>query len=170
MSEDMNLEQALQLPNAAPLADAVGSIDQARFVGKSLYRIADGIYLYLSKVKNKNLETDSSAPYVIGVFAIPDDDAAKRVLEQAIDKDSGAVLLAPPMLLPAGASPKYGEIIAGLKSANPKVCMEAAQYSYADGRFASRTIETEGYKYFFRGEKDDANEAPYAILHKLNKT
>lgn len=166
----MNLEQALQLPNAVPLAQAVGAVDEAHFVGKSLYRIADGIYLYLSKVKNRNLETDSAAPYVIGVFAIADDGAAMRVLEQAIDKDAGAALLVPPVLLPAGASPKYGEIIAGLKSEQPKVCMEAAQYSFADGRFASRTIETEGYKYFFRGAKDDASEPPYAILCKLNKT
>ena len=164
----MNLDDAITLKKWTPLSEAIPIISPSAFLGKSLYSLGGGVYLYLTPFKPNNAGGDTSGPYLSGVFCIPDDDAAKRVVAFDIEADSGALLNPASTLLPLDSALEYGSILNGLKKTNPKVCQEAATYRIAsDGRFVHRTIETERFTYYFRRADHDDREPPYAALCKL---
>ncbi len=164
----MNLDDVLALKKWTPLSDAVKQIAPAAFLGKSLYRLGNGLYLYLTPFRLGNFGSDPAAPFLSGVFCTPDDGAAKRITALDVEADSGILLNPPSALLPSDSAPEYGAILAGLKKMNPKVCQETASYRIAsDGRFVHRTIETERFTYYFRHAEHDDHEPPYAILYKF---
>jgi len=163
----MKIEEAIALVKGTPLSDVVGVVNPDNWVGKSLYRIGEEIYLFASPLNPKTLELDPAGPVVTGVYVCPDTGAARRVSTQAFEEDSGKPLTAPALLLPDGVAATYGEILEGLKKTAPKACMETGEYRFKDGKFVHRKIETEKYRYYFRGAKHDSDEAPYAILWKL---
>lgn len=164
----MNLDDLLALKKGTPLETAVECVDPSAFLGKSLYRLGDGIYFYLSPFRSGNLGVDPAAPFLTGVFCMPDDGAAKRVTALEIEADHGTLLYPPKSFLPVESAPEYGAILTGLKKMKPKVCQETASYRIAsDGLFVHRTIETERFTYYFRHADHDNHEPPYAILYKF---
>ncbi|MBN6207493.1 hypothetical protein JYK21_13545 [Ralstonia pickettii] len=164
----MEIERLITLEKGASLADVVGHIDPMAFLGKSLYRVGEGVYLQASQFKDLALTHNPNAPFVTGVLFTPDDGAARRISVLAIEEDQGAPLMAPPGVLPEGSACSYAAILAALKRAEPKVCLETASYRIAtDGKFVHRTIETELYTFYFRASKHSDLEQPYALLYKL---
>ncbi|MYN20903.1 hypothetical protein GTP81_29630 [Rugamonas sp. FT107W] len=163
----MEIEELINLKKGTPLLDVVGVVNPEKYIGKSIYSLGDGLYFYLTKFNAGIFEADSDASFLSGIFCASDDSAIKRVVAMNTEEDRGVLLIPPSAFLPDGAEPEYGEILAGLKKMNPKVCQESASYRIAtDGNFVHRTIETEKYTFYFRGASDDNHEAPYAILHK----
>jgi hypothetical protein len=161
----MGLDSLMSLKKLTPLSDAVGKIDTAAFLGKSLYRIDSGIYLYLTKFGGGGANTEG--PFLSGIFCAPDDRAMLRAAAMNIEEDSGSLLSPPAEFLPAKVPPEYGAILTWLKNMRPNVCQESASYRIADdGLFVHRTIETERFTFYFRSANDDDHEPPYAILYK----
>ena len=160
----MEVNDLVSLKKLTPLSAAVGKIESAAYLGKSIYRIGGGLYLYLSKFGGAG---NSEGPFLSGFFCAPDDDAMMRATAMNIEGDSGSILSPPVGFLPPEVAMEYRTILNWLKSMAPKVCQESASYRVAsDGLFVHRTIETEKYMAYFRGAKDDDCEPPYAILYK----
>ncbi|WP_426212033.1 hypothetical protein [Massilia sp. TWP1-3-3] len=161
----MEFNSLVSLKKLTPLSNVVEQIDAAAFLGKSLYRIGGGIYLYLTKFGGGGANTEG--PFLSGIFFAPDDCAMMRVAAMNIEEDSGSLLTSPAGFLPDEVLPEYGPILNWLKDMRPNVCQESASYRIAsDGLFVHRTIETERYTFYFRGATDDDHEPPYAILYK----
>lgn len=164
----MKLQNLLTTKKWTSLVDVLGGIREESFVGASLYRVDDSIYLFLSKFKLENSKEESVGPFVSGILFAPDDGAAKRVSMSMIEEDLGRHLLPPALLYLRASEFRYSDILSNLKGTHPKVCQESASYRIAtDGQFIHRKIETESYTYYFRSMLDDPNEPPYAILKKL---
>lgn len=164
----MKIEALISLRKYVRLIDLVIPIDPAAFLGKSLYRLDDGIYLQTSRFKSKDLLETPDAPFITGILFAPDDGSAQRITQFSIEDDAGALLSVPDGVFPGKARPEYGSILSQLRHMNPKVCQESASYRIAiDGKFVHRTIETEGYTFYFRGAAHDNEEPPYAVLYKL---
>ena len=158
------MNHLLLLKKLTPLAEVVSAVDPAAYLGKSLYRLGNGAYIYLTKFGG--VATESAGPFLSGLFCAPDDGAMMRVTGMDIEKDNG-LLLARPVFLPAEMALEYGAILNWLKDMQPAVLQEAASYRIAvDGDFVHRTIETERYTVYFRGADDDFSEPPYAFLYK----
>jgi len=150
------------------LASVVECVEEEAFLGKSLYQVADGIYLQVSPFRRKEFVHSSDAPFITGVLFSPDPGAAKRVSELAVESDTEAPFEVPIGILPDGFPNEYGAILAALKNMQPKICQESAAYRVAlDGKFVHRTIETEHYTFYFRGAEYNNEERPYSILYKL---
>lgn len=168
METIMEIEELVAIKKWARLVDVVAYVDPKSFLGKSLYRLVDGIYLQVSPFKDKEFVHSPDAPFVTGVFFIPDDGAARRVSALAIEEDQGAPLTVPSCVLPDNATAEYGNVLAALRRMRPRVCQETAAYRIAkDGKFVHRTIETERYTFYFRGPEHDDKEQPYAVLFKF---
>lgn len=166
----MQIDSLISLRNGVRLLDVVTSVDPTAFLGGSLYRLADGVYLQTSKYRNNEFIHSVDSPFVTGVLFVSDDGAAKRVSVMSVEDDAGAPLPNFPGILPRAADPEYGSILSELKRMQPKVCQETASYRIAlDGEFVHRTIETESYTFYFRGSAFDDSEPPYAVLHKLKR-
>lgn len=164
----MKIENLLSLKKWTPLSKVVNKCSAENYIGKSLYRIDENLYLSLTQFRLDGVEDGSVGPYVVGIICAPDDGAAKRTTMLAIEDDAGRNCDCPIELLPPNSQPAYGEILQGLRRMRPKVCQEAASYRIAsDGKFVHRTIETERFTYYFRSANDDPSESPYAILYKL---
>ena len=163
----MDFVDILSIKKWTPMAEVVGVRDDSAFLGKALYKIQNCQYLQLSQFKGPNFFKDDTAPYVTGVYLISDDGAARRLTALAIEEDSGGSLVLPREVLPESSVAEYGSILMGLKRMKA-VCQETAAYRIAiDGKFVHRTIETDRYVFYFRGNADDDLERPYAVLCKL---
>lgn len=164
----MKLQNLLTTKKWTSLIDVLGGIRDESFVGTSLYRVDDTIYLYLSKFRLESSKDESIGPYVSGILFAPDDGAAKRVSMSMIEEDLGRHLLPPAILYLRDSEFRYSDILSNLKRTHPKACQESASYRIAtDGQFIHRKIETESCTYYFRSVVDDPSEPPYAILKKL---
>lgn len=160
----MDVHDLVLVRKLTPLSAVVTEVDSAAYLGKSLYCLGGGIYLYLTKFGGAG---SSEGPFLSGFFCAPDDGAMMRVTAMNIEEDAGSILSLPVGLLPPEVFPKYGAILNWLRSMKPKVCHESASYRIAlDGLFVHRTIETEKFTAYFRGAEDDDSEEPYAILYK----
>ena len=161
----MKITDSLLIKKLTPLATAVEHIDPAAYLGRSLYRLGDGIYICLTKLGMPGAA--SEGPFLSGVFCVPDDGAIMRATALDIEGDIGLTLTPPTGFLPSDLVLEYGRILNWLKSMRPNVCQETASYRISsDGLFVHRTVETEKYPFYFRRAEDNERERPYAILHK----
>lgn len=161
----MKFNYLASLEKFTPLRSVVGDVDLSAFLGKVLYRVGGGMYIYLTNfVGGKSID---EGPFLFGIFCAPDDSALMRATAMKVEGDLGAFLTPPPGFLPDDLPKVYGAILNWIKEMRPNVCQESASYRIAsDGIFVHRTIETEKYTFYFRGENHDDHEPPYAILYK----
>jgi hypothetical protein len=163
----MKLQDILALKRGVPFSAIVGAPVSDAFISELDYRVAPGIYLSLSHLKPGTLKRDPDGPFLVGVLVAPDDGAAKRIVDMAVEDDAGAGLTVPDVMLPEGAKATYESILTGLKKVKPKVCLETGTYRIAtDGLFVHRAIETPQATYYFRGKENNGNEAPFAVSLK----
>lgn len=164
----MDFSEILKSKKWTPLEEIVGATIEADFVGKSLYKVSEQMYLQVSQFKGRDLLKDDSAPYVTGVFLTPGDGAARRITSLAIEEDAGEKLVLSKEMLPDNLVADYGSILVRMKKESPETCQETASYRIAtDGKFVHRTIETDKYVFYFRENKNNNSEEPYAVLYKL---
>lgn len=164
----MDIDNILKLCKWIPLSEVVGVPKPDHFLGKSLYLLEHGIYLYVTPFIGGTLEKDPAGPFLTGVVWATDDGAAERAIYRDIEADSGSTVSIPKDFLPQDSGSTYADILKSIKRQNPKVCQEKASYRIAtDGAFVHRIIETEEFSFFFRSLRYEDNEEPYAVIRNL---
>jgi hypothetical protein len=109
----------------------------------------------------------SGGPRIVLVHWAPSRGAARQVFGRPED-DDGARGTPPAELIPAGAVPQFGSILAVLRSSG--VNAKASFYRPAqDGKVVYRCISTPRVSFYFRGPADDDSEPPFGISILLFK-
>lgn len=164
------IEKVLLMPKFSPLAMVVSAISDQAFIGKSLYRVGEKVFLCLSKYKGKALERDGHAPYIAGVLWAADLSSALRVVNFDIERDAGVEGEVPEVFLPGEYMMAYEDVVEFLNMAESGGCLESATYRIAtDGAFVYRSIESVGYAFYFRKPNGD-RDMPFAVMKKLKSS
>ncbi len=163
------VSKIIDLARWTPLPVVVDPIVAANFVGDALYAIGENVYLSVSRFSNAKFERGENGPYITGiVWAVTEGAVRRATLLQTESDKSPDDAVAPNEFLPEQGNCSYMQILSALKSSKRKVCQETTVYRIAlDGAFVHRLIETEDFKFYFRGQADDPSEFPYAVLRKL---
>lgn len=163
----MELAKLFLLNKKMPLSEVIAEIDREAYLGKWLYRLGGGLYLYLSS-SGKGYPGEPAGPYIHGLYCSPDDSAILRVVARNIEADLGMKLEPPVGFFPTVLTLEYQKIIDWARSQKFGFYMESASYRIAsDGKFVQKKIETEKFTFYFRNSGSDDFEKPYVILYKF---
>jgi hypothetical protein len=133
---------------------------------RNIYKFEDTKYFLATDLNPNAPEEYPGGPYLAALVWACSDVAVKQAMRQNIEKDEKIIFDPPNELLPKNNAKTYSEICKEMKEIGISFS-EIAGYSWSNGKFVHRLIQSKMAHYYFRERIKVEDKMPYAILWSL---